>query len=509
ATDRGSELREGLAPENPAFLNDLAGSLNNLGNRYSDVGRRADAVAPAERAVEICEELAAENPAFLNNLAGSLNNLGISYGEVGRRADSVAPTERAVGIYEELAAENPAFIPSLASSLGNLGNRYSDVGRRADAVAPTERAVGIYEGLAAENPVFLPDLARSLNNLATGYSETGDRMRGARRWDAVIERFHDDAHAGAVLRLRRARGADEFDEAIHDLIDADALAASLGRNWIVELHNTCRAYRERDPERVDALWETARGGVPDWLTLDDTTFSACADWLNTDTWAASRDYLVAHYQSILGHFGHTALAELALRYPDNPTIVDHQKLLETCGTDGIDAAYRPLLVGETVRTWRSLADPGEAKQYLLDNSDEILSKEGHEALANDLVGQAIITLARGSEIDLAYDLLTATDQTRTAMIADARRHAEALKLHSVATLCAAGTEDEQTLALAMTHLAIAAALNGQVEFSVELLREVRAARPAPDLISEITDAIAHRPADAAALAPLVAAISAP
>ena len=68
-------------------------SLNNLGIRYSEVGRRADAVAPTERAVKIYEALAAENPAFLNDLAGSLNNLGIRYSEVGRRADAVAPTQ--------------------------------------------------------------------------------------------------------------------------------------------------------------------------------------------------------------------------------------------------------------------------------------------------------------------------------------------------------------------------------------------------------------------------------
>ena len=42
-----------------------------------------DAVAPTERAVEIYEGLAVENPAFLNDLAMSLNNLGNHYSEAG------------------------------------------------------------------------------------------------------------------------------------------------------------------------------------------------------------------------------------------------------------------------------------------------------------------------------------------------------------------------------------------------------------------------------------------
>ena len=40
-----------VAIKGTSFLNDLAMSLNNLGIRYSEVGRRADAVAPTERAV--------------------------------------------------------------------------------------------------------------------------------------------------------------------------------------------------------------------------------------------------------------------------------------------------------------------------------------------------------------------------------------------------------------------------------------------------------------------------
>ena len=90
----------------------------------------------------------------------ALNNLGGSYSEVGRRQDALTPAEEAVRLYRELAAGNPAYLPDLAGALGNLGGSYSEVGRRQDALTPAEEAVRLYRELAAANPAYLPNLAR-------------------------------------------------------------------------------------------------------------------------------------------------------------------------------------------------------------------------------------------------------------------------------------------------------------------------------------------------------------
>ena len=58
---------------------------------------------------------------------------------MGRRADAVAPAEEAVTLYRDQAAANPAYLPDLAGALANLGIRYSEVGRRADAVPPPKK----------------------------------------------------------------------------------------------------------------------------------------------------------------------------------------------------------------------------------------------------------------------------------------------------------------------------------------------------------------------------------
>jgi hypothetical protein len=71
----------------------------------------------AEEAVATYRKLAATIASFLPDLARSLNNLGIRYSELGRRADALPPTEEAVRIQRELSQSNPAFLPDLAMAL--------------------------------------------------------------------------------------------------------------------------------------------------------------------------------------------------------------------------------------------------------------------------------------------------------------------------------------------------------------------------------------------------------
>jgi hypothetical protein len=52
-----------------------------------------------------------------------LNNLGTFFSEVGRREEALAPAEEAVTIYRCLAEANPAaYLPDLAMSLAAQGN---------------------------------------------------------------------------------------------------------------------------------------------------------------------------------------------------------------------------------------------------------------------------------------------------------------------------------------------------------------------------------------------------
>ena len=177
------ELVQRNSQDNPdAFLPDLAMSLNNLANRQSEVGQWAEALATAGEAVTLYRELVQRNrDAFLPNLAMSLNNLANRQSEVGQRAEALATAGEAVTLRRELVQRNPdAFLPDLASSLNNLATIQSEVGQRAEALATAGEAVTLYRELVQRNPqdnpdAFLPDLAGSLNNLANRQSEVGQR----------------------------------------------------------------------------------------------------------------------------------------------------------------------------------------------------------------------------------------------------------------------------------------------------------------------------------------------
>ncbi len=177
-------IRRQLAQANPqAFLPDLAMSLNNLGNvalrpgpagggAGGDPGGGGDLPPAWPRPTPRLS-----SPTWPQ----SLNNLGIRLSELGRREEALAATQEAVEIYRQLAQANPqAFLPNLARSLNNLGNRLSALGRREEALAATQEAVEIRRQLAQAHPqAFLPDLARSLG--AHGFVLLGlGRAREAR-----------------------------------------------------------------------------------------------------------------------------------------------------------------------------------------------------------------------------------------------------------------------------------------------------------------------------------------
>ncbi|MGE4291171.1 MAG: tetratricopeptide repeat protein, partial [Desulfovibrio sp.] len=158
-----------LAEQMPeAFLPDLAMSLNNLATMLAELGRKSEALEPAQEAVDSYRTLAAQMPeAYLPDLAGSLNNLAIRLSDLGRKIEALEPAQQAVNIRRTLAEQMPeVYLPDLAGSLNNLANRLADLGQKREALEPAQQAVDIRRTLAEQMPeAFLPDLAMSLNNL--------------------------------------------------------------------------------------------------------------------------------------------------------------------------------------------------------------------------------------------------------------------------------------------------------------------------------------------------------
>src|SRR5205823_1024967 len=183
--------------------------------------------------VQLRREQAAANPAFLPDLAGALNNLGIRYSEVGRRQHAVPPTQDAAATDHPPAAAFPPFLPDLASALNNLGNRYSEVGR-------PERAEAFWQDVTAQAE---PAAAAFLLIARAAAADAGRPAAAA--WIAAALRLAGDDRGliGAGHdQARRHREADSngFDAAWRQqtgeqppawlAVDVDLLATA--RGWI-------------------------------------------------------------------------------------------------------------------------------------------------------------------------------------------------------------------------------------------------------------------------------------
>jgi len=212
ATEEAVHLYRSLLPitaeplEGPTdILSGLAQSLNTLGQALSDLGRRQEAVSATEEAVRHFRTLAATEPGtFLPELAKSLNSLGNRLGaDRDGRDDALTATAEAVEYYYSLHADRPeAYRAGLATALNDLGIRFSDLGKWEDALDFTQQAVEHYRALVAACPdALLPDLTTSLSNVGFFLNELGRGEQALAPLEEAVQNYRKLAviHPDAFL----------------------------------------------------------------------------------------------------------------------------------------------------------------------------------------------------------------------------------------------------------------------------------------------------------------------
>jgi tetratricopeptide (TPR) repeat protein/tRNA A-37 threonylcarbamoyl transferase component Bud32 len=169
-------------PERPAYQQNLADNLNNLGGWYWDRGMPEQAEKSYQEALAINTRLTAAHPdmpGYRHRLGVSYSNLGYLYAETGRReqADKMYREALAIGTGLNAAAPNtPEYQHQLATTFHHLGRLHMQMGRRDQAEKAYQETLTLYQVLVATHPAqasFQHEQAQCQNSRGALFTETG------------------------------------------------------------------------------------------------------------------------------------------------------------------------------------------------------------------------------------------------------------------------------------------------------------------------------------------------
>jgi hypothetical protein len=258
---------------------------------------------------------------------------------------------------------------------------------------------------------------------------------------------------------------------------------------LFSLHSACRELRTASQDLFDRLWdERLKTGQPPWLLLNDVTLTTTAEWLGPPTHAQARDYHRDHAGILIRPGTGTALDELALAGIDPDLIGKYRQLLATATERGIEEAYRPLVVAESLSAWLT-AGISRQQQLLQEDRDTLLSSDTAELLGqwstdhpDDAMvrfGAALLSLARDGLESEVFAALDDDDPGQlNLLLSNLLAGGTSRQLREAAELALCLNLDEQALAHARLHLAIALAMTGRTGDAPEHARAAARLDPA-------------------------------
>jgi hypothetical protein len=209
----------------------------------------------------------------------------------------------------------------------------------------------------------------------------------------------------------------------------------------------------------------------------------------TETYDRERDYLADHPE-LLEASADTAIAEALLAAPEDE-VARYTALREEAQRDGVDAAYRPLLLSMLAQEFVG-ADPGRQRVLLAEHRDDLLTEfvaDGLEALGAQRA-IALLDLARNGDAEAVFDAMAEPERFPPLLHALATR-ADTGSLGPAAVVAYSVTEATD----AVFYFAVAAAAGGDRDQAVQLVRQVREAEPGrmPTWINELARIGRHHP----------------
>ena len=371
-------------------------------------------------------------------------------------------------------------LPGLAAALSKLGSEYGALGRLQDGLAATKEAVRLYRDLVRDSPSTLSHLAESLNNLSAYYSALGSPEETEAAWVDALAAI--PAASQAFLLTARATAADAGNPDAALWLTSALNADPSHQGIVAQIHNEARRHRASDPATFDAAWRRCSGHpVPNWLTIDAHLISTAEAWLGTETLDQERDFLASH-PDLLDPAADDAVREALLPLGEAAGRW-YAKLRQQARTEGVEAAYRPVLLGMLAQQF-SDADPDTQRELLATRREDLLSDTVRDAIeslaAEDAMhahrASALLALAMLGEHEPVLGALADSAQFLPLLHELAGRpDMTALALAAAVALTAATTAEQAATALYYTTVATAAA--GNAARASEMLAQARRLDP--------------------------------
>jgi hypothetical protein len=245
--------------------------------------------------------------------------------------------------------------------------------------------------------------------------------------------------------------------------------------------------------------------------VDADLLAAAEGWITTATYSEEREYLSAHEELLDGTID-DAIDEALLGVEENEA-ERYRSLRAAAQADGVEAAYRPLLLTILAHEFVG-ADLAGKRALLAERRDDLLSdtvaavleaQESYDSGRVELAG-ALIELAGLGEDGPVLDAVD--DPARFPDLLNSLAKANSGGLASAAVVAASVAATQTEVALAGFYLAVAAALNEDEDEDTarEVMAQARQLDPGQSAgwISELAELGRHQPGVLSLIAVLAA-----
>jgi len=240
------------ASRTTAILDGEAGTLDNLGRAYSDMGQGLEALKDYDQAIALFRQAGERNGEAL-----VLNDMGPAYAELGQKQKSLEVYNQAIQIWRETGNRQGE-----ALTLNDIGRLYRDLGLHQTAMDYYNQALPIWRETGNRSGE-----AMALSDIGRAYADLGQPQKALDYGDQALPIFRETGNRRGVAMVLNTMGRDHSDlgEAKEAMdLDLQALAiwreAKDERNEATALMTIAWAYSQmKEPEQSFASAIAALG----------------------------------------------------------------------------------------------------------------------------------------------------------------------------------------------------------------------------------------------------------